>query len=210
MGRSARYGCHQSVALFRQGVPAEELEPSDEPVQYAVDKLLVRDELNTLYADGGQFKSWTALLLALSITQGITLPGGLASRVRGPVLYVDAETSRPTFARRLAALMRGLELRPTTRSGIYYHKLERPLVDAAGTVRNDALRVGAVLVVVDSFSWAIGSMPMLDAALPFMNVMQRLPGTKLLLNHVSKASADQKARTRALGTVAMMNGPRNA
>jgi hypothetical protein len=87
----------------------------------------------------------------------------------------------------LAALMRGPDLRLSTRSGIYYHKLERPLVDAVGTVRNDALRIGAVLVVVDSFSWAIGSTPMIDAALPFMNAMQRLPGTKLLLNHVSKA-----------------------
>jgi len=65
--------------------------------------------------------------------------------------------SIPGFPRCLAALMRGLELPASSRSGIHYCRLECPFVDCIGTIRAETLRLGAALTVVDSFHMAIGT-----------------------------------------------------
>lgn len=200
--------CTRTALAWRAGEPSVELVPSDEPLRHAVDRLLVADEVNEWHADGGSLKSYTALAIALAITRQVPLPCGLEPRICGPVMYLDYESNRPTHERRLGALMRGLGL--TGPSGIFYRSPARPLMDDAAAVRAEAVRLGAVLTVVDSFSRSIGGVSMIDAATPTMNALGSLPGTKLLLNHVAKAFADQRGPTRALGTVTMMNGPRNA
>ena len=83
-------------------------------------------------------------------------------------------------------------------------------MDDIGQVRAEIARTGAVLTIVDSFMGSIGGMSLLDAGSPTINALRGLPGTKLLLNHVAKSQADQRGPTRAIGTVVMMNGPRNA
>lgn len=202
--------CYETAMRFRAGEPSVELVPSEAPFRYAVDKVLVLDEINEWYGDGGQLKSFGALALALTVAHGIPLPCGLTPRIQGPCLYLDYETNRATFERRLGALMRGIGIPLTKPSGVFYRSPNRPLMNDLSAIRREIAQRNAVLVIVDSFMFSIGGMSLLDAANPTMNALRSLPGTKLLHNHVAKAQADQRGPTRALGTVTMMNGPRNA
>jgi hypothetical protein len=179
--------------------------------RYLVPKLLLAGETNLLYADGGHGKSWLALALAAAVSTGTALPGGLRPTATLPVLLLDWESDQAEHADRLASYLEGL-LGEHVIPRLYYRPMERALADEIATVRTEAARLKAGLVIVDSAAPACGSEPEgSDAAIRLMNALRGLaPATRLVLAHVSKASAESRGLSRAFGSVFMTNLARNA
>ena len=120
------------------------------------------------------------------------------------ILYLDWETDARAHRERLYGLTCGLEAPPA--DAILYRRLFRPLTDDLSTVRADADRHHADLVICDSLAPACGLEPEgADAAVRTLMALRALPGTKLVIAHVSKAQADQARGARPFGSVHVQN-----
>jgi hypothetical protein len=73
-----------------------------------VDKLLLENEINVAFADGGSGKSLLALALAVAVNTGKPLPAGLTPKRTGAVLYLDWESCKEEHDERLAGILGGL------------------------------------------------------------------------------------------------------
>jgi hypothetical protein len=92
-----------------------------------------------------------------------------------------------------------------TAGAILHRRLWRPLADTIDVIRTDADRHRADLIICDSLGAACGSEPeSADAAVRTLMALRSLPGTKLIIAHVSKASADL-TRSRPYGSVYVAN-----
>jgi len=127
----------------------------------------------------------------------------------GPVLYVDWETDERTARERLWLLAagRGDEEPPP----ILYRRMTRPLVEDLVAVQRMRDREGAVLTIIDSQGYAIGSWGSGDPAGPvlaFYGAARELGGTVLGIDHRSDDDAHSK-RPKPYGSVYKMNAARS-
>jgi AAA domain len=205
--------CRDAARDIRTGEPVVTLLPRRAPneTRYLVPKLLLAGETNLAYADGGHGKSLLALAIGVAAATQTTLPGGLRPSARVPVMLLDWESYRGEHEDRLARYCEGLDV--TEPPQILYRPMTRALADEITRIRAEVARHHVGLVIVDSFAPACAAEPEgSDAAIRLMNALRSLaPATRLLLAHVSKASAE--ARTglaRAFGSVFVMNLARNA
>jgi hypothetical protein len=205
--------CRDAAREIRAGEPVVTLLPRRAPdeTRYLVPKLLLAGETNLLYADGGHGKSLLALAIGAAVATQSALPGGLKPSVRVPVMLLDWESYRAEHEDRLARYYEGLDVAEPPQ--ILYRPMARALADEIARIRAEVARHRVGLVIVDSFAPACGAEPEgSDAAIRLMNALRSLaPATRLLLAHVSKASAEARTGlTRAFGSVFVMNLARNA
>ncbi len=201
--------CWRTTEALRTTTPTVQLAPARAPAgRHLVDKLILENEINLIFADGGSGKSLLALALAVAMTTGKALPAGIAPRRTGPVLYLDWESCVEEHQERLDGLLAGLGI-----SGpvpIFYRRMVGAVADEVPALRAEVARLGAVLIVVDSCGPACGTEPEgADAALRAFGAMRHLGQTGLVLSHVSKLHADMKGPLRPFGSVYMMNVPRS-
>src|SRR5262245_13575649 len=189
---------------LRKPEPAVELEPRRlRPGRWFVNPFIPAGEITVLYGDGGTGKSLLALAIAVAGLLGhpMTPPWKVAPIDR--VLYLDWESDAETHGERLHALTHRREL--VQKGAILHRRLWRPLTDTIDVIRTDAARHQAELIICDSLGAACGSEPeSADAAVRTLMALRSLPGTKLLIAHVSKASAEQQ-RSRPYGSVYVAN-----
>jgi hypothetical protein len=175
--------------------------------------ILLRNQINVLLADQKSGKSYDALLLAVSVSTGradllprpFTLNGP-----GGPVIYYDAETDKTAQRRRLERVCAGLHLPQLP--PIHYRRLSPPLVDRAGLIRGDIARTGAVLVIIDSLTYAAGGeLNSLDVSVPTMNAIGELGAnvTKLLTSHHGKGARKPGERPSMIGSAGFEFKARN-
>ena len=201
--------CSLTVEEFRKGESFVDLADGIAPkeVAYLLKPLLPLNETTALFADGDSCKGWIALAVGLSLSlQRVCLPGiaepGRASRV----LYLDWESTYEENQRRLMMLSRGLQLQERPR-GIVHRRMTRSLADDINLIRRWVSEHKIELVIFDSAIPATGGEAKETAPVAALNqALRLLPCTRLVLGHVSKATAATTGqRGRMYGNVMYEN-----
>lgn len=195
--------CRMVVMHLRHAQPVEYLTPTaPNGHRWLVEPVIPYGEVTVLFGDGGTGKSLLALAVGLHGLLGHPMGAWHVGHVER-MLYLDWETDSQTHRERLYGLTRTLEV-PGPES-ILYRALARPLTDMMAVVRADADRHKPDLIICDSLAPACGPEPEgADAAVRTLMALRTLPGTKLVIAHVSKASAEQ-SRSRPFGSVYVQN-----
>jgi AAA domain len=202
IGRS----CRLVAKHVRTGEPAVPLVAEPPRVeQWMVNGLIIRDQLNVLFGDGGTGKSYMALALGLS---GLLRRPLSARRRMVPlkrVLYLDWESGRHEQAARLWRLTEGFQ--SAAIDGALMHRtMRRPLVDDIAAIRAEVSRHEVDFVVADSLAPACGPEPETAGAIvPALLALRSLAVTVLIIAHVSHQSASSKAPARPFGSVFVHN-----
>jgi hypothetical protein len=208
------------VATVRSGAPAEAITPETAagmPMGQAhlLEPLVVagRDNASGIHGAGGAGKSYLALAGGLAVSTGSAVIPGLVAHLQGPVLYVDFETNRETFARRVRRIAQGAEL--PRDAVLHYRRCRLPLLEDVAAIAEEADRLGAVLVIVDSVERAMGGASG-DYAGPEARTMRLyegldlIPAAKWLIDHVAKVEVINGSPSLAYGSVFKTNAARTA
>lgn len=195
--------CQMVARRFRESEPAAALVAAPRSsTRWLVEPVVPDGDMTVLFGDGGAGKSLLALALALGGILGHPVAGWKVGSL-AHALYLDWESDARTHGERLWGLTRAFEMPPE--GAILHRRLYRPLTEDLATIRADCDRCKADLVVVDSLGAACGPEPEgADAAVRTLMAIRGLPGTKLVIAHVSKASAEQ-SRSRPFGSVYVQN-----
>lgn len=196
--------CQLVARNLRAGEPAVGLVPTPPaPDQWLIAPWIPLGETTVLYGTGGSAKSLLALTIALGGILGHTLggPWGIGNIKRA--LYLDWESTQQTHQARMWGLTHAIEMPPP--DSVLYRRLRRPLVDSISDLRAEAARHEIEFVILDSLAPASGPEPeTAGAAVPTLQALDSLPGTKLALAHVSKVSSEQP-RSKPFGSVMVEN-----
>ena len=199
--------CVNALALHRQGQPMVSVgtrDVSDAP-RYLLRPLLVEGEANMIYGDGGTFKSYLGLLIALLVQSGEPAFG--LQPKQGNVLYLDWETRDTTVNARLRALSVGLERAPIA---IQYRRCYATLSDDVEALQQMVYDANISLVIVDSVGAAVAEeLKEAESASSMYNALRTLRTTSLLITHVPKALPGQTS-SNPYGSVYFRNYTRNA
>jgi hypothetical protein len=192
------------------------------PLKWLVPGLVLESETSMLYGDGASAKSMLALLIAICVASGTSLPWGTRPNRRLRVLYADWETNDETFGRRLRRLCAGLGIEvpeDLIYVGTIASKPEaailRALADEVDNLRGLIAREGIGLVVTDSVGFMVnGKLSDDDIARGAMNNLRLLGGvTRLAVHHISRESAlrqaQQPGRVDPFGSIYFRNGARS-
>ncbi len=191
------------------------------PVAYLVPGLIPKDETTFIYGDGESAKSLLAMRIAISVQTGKPLPWGAIVNQPGNVLYVDWETNSQTVATRMMRISasEGLDLseppdiayRGTSRDEKGRWSSIRSLDDEIGNLREEVSRDDIRLVVIDSIGFAVrGALTEDQPVREAMGLLRSLPCTRLVVAHISKASAGQpQGRVDPFGSAFFRNGVRS-
>ncbi len=197
-------GCYLVAREYKQDEPTVVLRnvPRKAGEQHLIEKWLVRDQTNLLVSDHGSGKSFLALAAAVAATAGVSLPSGLRPTRTVKALYCDWEVNAEEHEDRLRAICAGFGIEPP--DTIYYRRMNRPLAEAASTLRAEVGRLDVGLVILDSAAYAAdGNLIDQDVTTRLTNAARSLgPNvTRLLVAHISKEAAGQKSgRARAFGS----------
>lgn len=198
------YLADRIIEDIRAGEPTvnlAKLKATEKPKQL-LGRFLFENEASIFYADGGSGKSLTALAMALAVTCGHALPGGITPTERKNVLYCDWETTKEEQRDRLASLCAGRQI-PIP--DLHYRSFARGLCDEIDQIMEDVSRNQIGLVVVDSIAPAVaGETESSGDVARFYSALHGIPCTKLILSHVSKAGQAQN-RTTPFGSVFVQN-----
>jgi hypothetical protein len=178
-----------------------------ETPQYDLKPLLVRHEPNLLFGDGGTFKSYLGLLLAICVT----LPwsdnpfGWQVGEGVSRTLLLDYETNRDVVNWRAKCLINGLGLPDLS---LYYRRCNLPLSEEIEQIQQDIMDNRIGLVIVDSLGIAAGGdLREQQVASQFFLGLRQLGVTSLLITHVAKESLSN-SRT-PYGSIYFRNLARN-
>ncbi len=172
------------LAIYRQGEPIIQIDNDNslQPLEYTLYPLLLKNEHNVFFGDGGTGKSLIANFIA-TLVQYNTPHLGLQPE-GGNVLFLDWETSEKTIQRRASAIRRGLNL---TGLGFFYRFCEQPLANEVEEIRQQVIERNISLVIADSAGMASG----MDAdyhsvALKYARALRSLKVTCLSIDHIAK------------------------
>jgi len=115
---------------------------------FLVEDYVVEDGGTLLFAPPGRGKSWIGLAMAVSVDAGISSLWNVTQR---PVLYLNLERGRESFARRLGLVNRALGL-PPERELMFIHARGKSLADVWDGAERTVKEEGIGLVVLDSLS----------------------------------------------------------
>ena len=204
------YACAVVAKQYRAPTPTLDLsiDVLDRgPIDYLIPELVPEAETTVVFGDGGSVKSLLCLQVALCVALGRELPWGATPTQTG-VLYLDWETNARTVASRLERLALG---EACATPSVYYKQCFRPLVDELPDIREQIDRRHIGLVIVDSVGFAAaGALVEDETARSTMNGLRQLsPATRLVVAHVSKASADGTGPAKPFGSQFFWNGMRS-
>ena len=166
-----------------------------------------QDLVSGLVANGGVGKSMTGSMLVLAIATGRTV-GPFEPLMQGPCLYLDWERNgKAMHQRRLTRLCRGLDI-PFPQN-IGYYEARGKLTAAESDIIEKAYEHRAIFSVLDSIGFAAGgNLNDSDIAIMALNTLKHLPGTKVMMAHVSKSTMNTSTgATGPTGSAFFWNGP---
>lgn len=176
------------LVLYREGEPVIRLGNDDslEPLEYTLYPLLLKDEHNVLFGDGGTGKSLIANLMATFVQYNLSDLGMVPQG--GNVLFLDWETSEQTIKRRASAIRRGLNL---TGDGFYYRFCEQPLANEIEEIRRQVIEKDIKLVIADSAGMASGmEADYHSVAIRYARALRSLKVTSLSIDHIAKGEGN--------------------
>ena len=186
--------CQRTLEDYRSGNPwvrvADMEAPADVP-EYLYPDILERGETTVFFADGGVGKSLLAQALAAQIAR------------MEPVAYLDWETSKESFWRRINGLANGMNI--AIPEDIHYRAMSGKVAATTSDVKAfiDANKIG--LVVIDSAAYAAGESEASQPVTEMFDAIRTWQTTTLVIAHVPKAGDSD----RPFGSVFMRNGPRS-
>lgn len=198
--------CFEIAKAFRVGEGSEAIvgAPPDRQ-SWLVPGLIPTGEATLIYGDGDSLKSLTALALAWAGRRGEPLSPAWRVAPLTRVLFLDWESSAREARARWWGLCQGAGI--DSLSGVVYRRMRVPLIDAIEGVAAEVIEGGFDLVLVDSFAPACGAGPEKpDTVVPLFNAFRALPCTKLVIAHVTHASAaNPDTPSRPYGSVFVRN-----
>jgi hypothetical protein len=160
------------------------------PKRYRVAGMLPDGEPSMLFGDGGNFKTYQSLLMALCISLGLPYMG--RETIKGRVLYIDAEANEDAMIDRVTKLVEGHNLDWARGMIRYWPSRGRSLPDMAEAIRDLVIREGIDFIILDSVALLCGGEPeKADIAAHYFNALAYIGKTSLSIAHVTKES-DQK------------------
>jgi hypothetical protein len=188
--------CQNVILAETQGEAIDEvgLKPPTPPSQqWMVEPLVLKGRPSMIFGPGGVGKSLLGLTCGLSVAAGREIIPGIAPAVKGPVLYLDWETTADVINDRIQSVAAGHGFKP---AGMFYRRCVRPLADDAEELSVVVAEKKIVLVVVDSAAYAMGAQGEYgdanEAVLRMHEALRIIGATSLIIDHVNKT--DQKSR----------------
>ena len=163
----------------------ETAEADYEDTGYLVYPVLPLGLPTVIYGDGASGKTMTSILLAIMVSTGNSLPEvGLRLEHQGPVLFLDFESNRNVFGRRLKRLAKGLGVKPV----IHYLRCSVPLMQDIKRISRAVMEADPLLIIVDSAALAAlpGTKDPLDMAKSVFTPLSQLGRTSLIIAHTPK------------------------
>ncbi len=204
--------CNTAIDCFREGEPVITLAnmPTPRDPGYLVRKLLARNETTLLYGDGESCKSYTAMTLAIAVAAEKSFPNLELEGPGGPVLYLDWETNWQRQLIRAKRICKGHQV--DLPKHLHYRRMERKLVDDLQTVRNEAQRMKAQLIVYDSLGLASGgNSKEEDTSVQFFTAIREIGDfTHLVIHHLNWSEAQSDGIPRPYGSIYNRNQVRSA
>jgi hypothetical protein len=183
------YICIKTLNHFRQGEPVVRLGMREDipPLEYQLYPLVLKNEHNVLFGDGGTGKSYVSALIATLIQYNKEHLGLVPQQ--GNVLIADWETSELTWERRINAIKRGLGLEG---SAFFYRFCERPLVDDIEEIQRQVADNNIQVIIVDSAGLAAGLEGDFHAsAIKYARALRSLRITSITVDHITKNEGDK-------------------
>jgi len=186
--------CFQDVYQRHMAVPEPVLltgvAEADLGTSYLIDPVLPEGQVCLLLADQGSTKSFLMLYLSACLSLGCRTVFGDPLRT-GPVIYFDWEVDEQVANRRLSWICNGLGSAPP--SSLHYVNMgtRGRIFDRIRDMRYMVDRIGPVLVVIDSLTFATGAdLNSAEYAAPTMTAVGSLGEgvTKLVSAHPNKAN----------------------
>jgi hypothetical protein len=174
----------------KQGEPAVLVGniPLDESVEWAIQPILINNEHNVLWADGGSGKSFFALYMATLIQEGYNYSDSTNGLSVEPanVLYLDYETKNESIGRRVAKIHKGMGIEHE--SAIRVRHCDRPIDEDIDNIM-EMCAVGNIgVVIVDSMAMAISGdgLESSSSVINYFNALSLLNLTTLTISHSNK------------------------
>jgi hypothetical protein len=173
---------------------------------YVVDRLIAENEVTSMFGLPKSGKSYLALKLALDVVNGKSF-FDLAT-LQGDVLYIDAETKRPAWRRRVGKIVRGLGCdNDELPKGLKYMRVEKGAFSNRRLARKildviHAMPRRPVLTIIDSFQYATGVDPFNPQAVTKVFGYLADFGTVLMIDHErAPRQGDDKQSAKAYGSI---------
>ena len=175
------------IDTHRAGFEAQglgEVLESDQPT-WLLDNLLIADNSNLYWADGGSGKSYFACWLSTLISEGRS-EQGLHVVKPGRVLYLDWETTASSIAARMGRIHKGLDIESP--SQVMYKRMISPLESDIDSVQGIVHEHDITLVVYDSMGMAMaGQLESQEDVTNFFRTVDSIGGTSLIITHANKS-----------------------
>ena len=179
--------CRLAISHFKVGPSLINLAHYEGfPPNWLLWPLILEDEINILFGDGGNGKSLIAMAAAISLQTQNSLLSGMVPNGNTKTLYLDWEASPNAHANRLKKLMH-----PVPMLDMAYLRCSAPLHEIVRQVKRHLTESGCAMVVIDSIAAACGGEPeRADVALRLCNAVRSLDTTSLLIGHQTKGNDD--------------------
>jgi len=187
--------CVRTVALHRQGQPAESLEPQvqDESACFVCNPLIYDRHPTLLYGPGESGKSVFALYVACLLASGVTSANLAVAPDGHNVLYLNWEMQAPEMRARVKQLRVG---HPELTKAPLHRFMHLPLAACTPEIRREIAREQIGVVIIDSLGPATGGEIERSAdPIAFFNALNSLGIASLLIGHIAKPNDEEKART---------------
>lgn len=187
--------CVKVVQAYREGQPAETLEPQpdDEPTTFVCNPLVYERHPTLLYGPGESGKSFFALYVACVLASGGTSTNLAVAPEGWNVLYLDWELRAPEMRGRVKQLRAA---HPELKAAPLHKAMHTPLVNALEEIRTVVHDQDIGIVVIDSLGPATGGdIERAPDPVSFFNALNSLEVSSLLIGHVAKGQDEDKART---------------
>lgn len=125
--------------------------------RWLLEPFLAERAISMIYGAGGSAKSVVAEFFAVIVASGEEL-AGLKVSEPGPVLVLDWEDDAETWAERLRAICRSVDIDPDSLD-IAHQRMTTSLHDSAREIRKKAATIEARLIIIDSVGMASGGDP---------------------------------------------------
>ena len=154
-----------------------------------IDALLPKGCTTNMFGDGGQGKSYLALIIGTHVVLGRPFFDRAVQQAN--VLYCDWELDQDEMTRRAHKVARGLGIGQAP-SGLKYLCMIRPLPSVIEALRACILQYNIGLVIIDSFGAASpGDPEMAKSVIEVMVALRGLQTTVLVIDHQAKLHEGQ-------------------
>jgi hypothetical protein len=181
----------------------------DQGAKYLVYPVLLDGCANLIFGDGGIGKSLVALFLGSLVQHGREYLGMQAEA--GNVLYLDFEGQPLTSVNQRVKQINATIGINGAQQGICYRNITSPLENVVDGVAGLIYQRKITLLIIDSVGLAgRGALSDDMTARSFMEAINSLGVTTLLVHHIAKGSMEEEKRVTAYGSVYFTNLSRNA